>query len=397
MKSIILLAPDSPAGIPPAAAPSPAPSPAAAPSSAPAPAPDAGGSDENMFAAMDAKFKAVESNLAPKSDAPKKTDGGEGKPSPAAAPPSLKPVSPEPQKTPKELRAELERVRGEAKAASESKTMLEAKIAEYEAKGKDITALTARLEARDKEFEKLQGELRALKQEGSEDFKKQYDVPFNRAARYAERIVNGMTKIDGTKANFTEDFVPLYRMPFNQASEKSVELFGEHGSHLVMDQIADLQRLDFVKQEAFEEEKKGWATKQAEEDGKRVQMQEQSKELFARINTDLQNSVEAYRDPPDDKESAELRQEGYKIVDAPTKTAKETLLKFSHCRHRVAAFGPNQLKIIRQSARIAELEKQLADMKPKQPGGGGVHLTGGEEKGEPESWEEGARKSVESA
>ena len=47
------------------------------------------------------------------------------------------------------------------------------------------------------------------------------------AARFAERMVGGMTKIDGTQAAFDKDFVPLYRLPYNAAYSQAREVFGD--------------------------------------------------------------------------------------------------------------------------------------------------------------------------
>ncbi len=387
IRPLILRSPDAPASAAPPPTPAPAPAPTPAPS--PAPAPSGGDATENPFAELDAKFKAAgEPGAQPAPVAPKPAEA-----KPAETPPP-KPPAADVQRTPKELRAELDRVRGEAKTASEAKAALETKIKEYDAKGKDTEALMARLAARDKEFDALQGELRALKQEASPEFKKQYDEPFNRAARFAERMVGGMTKIDGTQAAFDKDFVPLYRLPYNAAYSQAREVFGDEAAPAVMEQVRELQRLDFQRQEAFEEEKKGWEGKQREADGLKVQQTQEAKDVYNRVNTDLQNSVAEYRDPPEDKEASELRQQGYAIVDATPKDGRQAILKFAHMRQRVAAFGPNQLQIKRLTAKLASLEKQLADTKPRPPAPGGTRPTGGEKPGEQKDWEAGLREAV---
>jgi hypothetical protein len=284
---------------------------------------------------------------------------------------------------------------------------LEAKIADFEKKGKDTEALLARLDAREKEFEKLQGELRALKQEASPEFKAKYDVPFERAARFAKRTVEGMMKTDGTKADFDKDFVPLYRLPFNQALEKAQELFGEAAAPAIMQRVSELQQLDFQRQEAFEEEKKGWAEKTKQEEAAAVEnrlkkekaeaeKRSQFKTLHDKVSTELQQSVEGYRDPVEDKEAEGLRKQGYEIFDAPVKDQGQYILKAAHIRHRVAAYGPNQLQIQRLKTELAAVKTELAGYKPTRPGEarkpGGPDATAPEE-----SWESGALKAVKAA
>jgi uncharacterized small protein (DUF1192 family) len=363
------------------------------------------GSPENAFAEVDKVFTAAGMpDPAKKGDAAPKPEGGKEPPA-APAPPSPKagekPPEPTPakpagevQRTPKELRAELERTKGELKTIADAKTALEAKISQYESKGKDTDALRARLDARDKEFEKLQGELRALKQEASPEFKEKYDKPFERAARFAENMLKGITKVDATAADFDKDFVPLYRMPYNAAYGRARELFGEEAAPAVMEQVRELQKLDFARREAFEEEKKGWAEKQKEEEGRIVQQREQFADAWKRVNEDLQNTVAEYKDPADDKELSALRQQGIQIFDAPTKTPRELLWKNAHIRQRTAAYGPNQLTIKRQQATIATLREEIERLKGGQPNPDPKRVAGGAAPPAEKTWEQQMREEM---
>ena len=375
-RRLIQLAPDAPAK---AAGAPPPPPPIPAPAAVPAPAAPSGG--DNAFAEIDAAFtKAGDveppAGTPPKEPTPPKPEpaAAPAKPAAAAAPPSPKPPEPKPgdvQRTPKELRAELERTKAEFETHKATTAQLEAKIKDYEAKGKDTDALRALVESRDKELETIRGEIRALKQEASPEFKAKYDVPFNLAAKYAENVMKGIVKTDGAPADFDRDFVPLYRMPFNAALQRAEELFGDKLALAVMQQVQKLQELDFERREAFEEEKRGWADKQKQEDGLRVQQREQIKELTAKVRQELADSVPAYKDPVDDTaesaESAALRKKGYEIFDTEPKSLNEALLKDEHARHRVAAFGPNQLTIKRQSETIAQLRAEIENLKGRQP------------------------------
>ena len=219
-RRLIQLAPDAPAKA--AGAPPP---PTPAPAAVPAPAAPSGG--DNAFAEIDAAFTKAGDVEPPAGTPPKEPTtpkpepaAAPAKPAAAAAPPSPKPPEPKPgdvQRTPKELRAELERTKAEFETHKATTAQLEAKIKDYEAKGKDTDALRALVESRDKELETIRGEIRALKQEASPEFKAKYDVPFNLAAKYAENVMKGIVKTDGAPADFDRDFVPLYRMPFNAA------------------------------------------------------------------------------------------------------------------------------------------------------------------------------------
>lgn len=402
-RRLILLAPEAPAkaaGAPPVAVAAPAP---AAPSPAPAAAPtakpdDIAGSPDNPFddATLDAKFSAAGTDIADP-----KAAGGDGKPTAAANPTSPKPAEKpaavaaptEPNRTPKELRAEKDRLQGELATEKAAKTALEAKIAAFEKAGKDTEALKARLEQRDAEFEKLQGELRMLKQEASPEFKAKFDKPFDQAARYAENLLKGITKEDGASADFDKDFVPLYRMPYNAAFEKAKELFGESAS-VVMAQVGELQRLDFVRREAMDEEKKGWAEKSKAEEGLKVQQREQFNDALKRVNSDLENSVPHYQVPVDDNELGDARKKGLDIYDAEPKTPREAIWKGAHVRYRAAMFGPNQLMISRLKAQLAAKDAEIATLKPGQPNPD-PKTPATKDAGAPEkTWEQGAREAM---
>lgn len=355
--------------------------------------------DDAKFDDIDKAFEKA-GTLPPKpaegAKPPPKPEGGAGKPPAATPPPSPKPGDPppEPNRTPKELRAEKDRLAEELKVEKQAKADLEAKIAEYERKGKDTEGLQALLDQRQKDLDKLNGELRALKQEASPEFKEKYDKPFDRAAKYAESVIKGMTKVDGTPANFDTDFVPLYRMPYNAAYARAREVFGDDMAPAVMQRVAELQKLDFERREAFEEEKKGWAEKQKVEEGKLVVEREKLQKAWVATNKELVETVPAYQLPVDDKELNDLRVEGEKIVDAQPKSVEQSVRKNAHIRIRAALFGPNQLQIKRLTAKVAELEAELAKHKPRQPNPDPTR-TGTEAPPDPAlSWEQQARKEL---
>ncbi len=295
------------------------------------------------------------------------------KPEPAKAPVAAKPGEKEPAKPdggPKALREELERVRGENATFKKTSDELAAKIKDYEARGKDAEALKARLEQRDKEFNEMQGELRALKREASPEFKKQYDEPFNRAANQAERLMKRITKVDGEPATFDE-FAAVYqtsKVNYGRAHAAARELFGDDQAPAVMEQVRALEVLETARNEAFEQEKKGWEEREKQEKGRQVQVREQEAAQWKQINEDLQNSNEDYRDPVDDTELAGARAKGIELFDTRPESRQQHLLKSAHIRHRLGAYEAQKLQIARQTAKIAELEAAIEESKPRQPG-----------------------------
>ena len=381
MPAEVLEAPKTAA--PPAAAPTPSPAPSPSPGAgvpppaAPANAPAAGG-DDNPYGEVDAAFTKAGIAEAPKAaDKPPKADKAPG--------------------VPKELRAELDRVKGELKAKSESYASLEAKIADYERRGKDTSVLSEQLETERKEKEELRAELRRAKKEVDPEFVKKYEAPFNRLADRARSVVEQIqvedTEAGTVKAATWADFTKVYGLNEFIATKEAKRLFGEDGAGIAMGYYRQLHELEDSKRTALEEVKAKWKEEETAEESKRIQTQQQINEAWTKANADLQEKVEDYHDSPEDKELADARQKALTIFDSQPKTLKDRIIKDAHNRQRVAAFPVLKMKIDRANKEIAELKAELDGIKEKPPGKttrpGGTAGTAPEE-----SYEEYIRKSV---
>ena len=371
----LLYPPDAPAGAAPP--PSPPAAPPAAPPPGPAPAPP---SEPDPFAEVDALFKAAETPPAPPS-APPKGEPPKGTPpaKPAAAPPTAPPKAP-PTPAPKELRAELDRIKGELKTKTDSYAALEAKIADYERRGIDATALTERLATIEKQMEAKDAEIRALKHEASPEFKDKYDVPFNRLAARAQSVVEKIRAVseDGETRNATwADFGKLYSLDEYTATREARTLFGDEGAGIAMRYYNELHRLDDDRAQALLAEREHWKERETAEQAKRVTTQQQIDQLWQRTNQDLSERVEDYRDPADDKELADARAKAYAVYDAQPKTLRERIVKDAHVRQRVAAFVPLKIRLARLAKERDDLQAELDGLKetgspghkPARPGG----------------------------
>lgn len=378
--------------------------PAATPSPAPAPTPSSPAPPSDPWVAMDAKIESrtkpadatppAEPDATP-DDAPEDTPPA-ATPDPAKADddkslldslddlkdePKPEEKKPEPKKedvkpadklerqAPKELREALKKANTEVKAKADQVATLESKIKEYESRGQDTTALTERLAQREKELDTIRGELSLLKFEASDDWKKQYETPFNMAANMAQQDVTQLVVTDAEgnqrQANW-DDFVGLYNMPKGKAYERATEMFGP-AAQLVTQHLTELKRLDFMGQQAKEQERKGWADRVKSEQARAVQEREAVMAMWARVNDDLGKRVKDYADTPDDTESADLRKEGYALFDAEPKTLQDRVVRDAHVRHRVAAFSVLKLQNARLSEKVATLEKELAAFKDSKP------------------------------
>jgi len=376
----------------PAATTPPAPAPVAAPAAAPAASPP----DDNPYSEVDAAFtKAGIADAPPKpKDAPPAKDAPPTKG--GAAAPAAKPAAAAPS-VPKELRAELDRVKGELKAKSEAQAALEAKIKDYEARGKDTTVLTERLTKMEQDMEALRAENRALKQESSPEFKKKYDEPFNRLADRAKSVIEQIQVEDpdtGTARQATwAEFTKLYNQGEFIATKEAKRLFGEDGAAVAMRYYTELHRLDDDRRIALEEERAQYKEKQTAEEATRVKSQEEINAFWTKANAELQEKVEDYHDSPDDKELVEARNKALAIFDAQPKTLKERIIKDAHNRQRVAAFPVLKMKLARALKELADLKAEVEGLKEKPPGR--AARPGGTTGAKPEeSFEDYIRKSV---
>jgi hypothetical protein len=374
--------------------------PAPAPAAAPAATPTAPPSDDNPYSEVDAAF--TKAGIAEGTPKPKDTPPDKGAPSPkpdktAAPPPKVPTAQDKAPGVPKELRAELDRVKGELKTKSESYTALEAKIKDFEARGKDTTVLTERLTKMEQDMESLRAENRALKQESSPEFKKKYDEPFNRLADRAKNVIEQIQIEDpetGTvKAATWDDFTKLYNQGEFIATKEAKRLFGEDGATVAMRYYTELHRLDDDRKIALQEEKAQWKEKQTAEEANRVKSQEEINAFWTKANAELSEKVEDYHDSPDDKELVEARNKALAIFDAQPKTLKERIIKDAHNRQRVAAFPVLKMRLARALKELADLKTENEGLKEKPPGK--ATRPGGTGGAKPEeSFEDYVRKTV---
>lgn len=367
-------------------APSPTATPTPSPSPSPAPAPSGGGSDfdsklESLIGSDAPDPKAAAAPVA-KPAAPEPPKAGDKKPdakaAPAAPKPGDKPAEPKPavppkESGPKELREEKDRWKTRASELETKMADYEAKIKAGEALGKDMEAMKAKLEQREKEFEAVQGRLRAKEFEASPEFKKQYGDPLEHALSDARETISTMVKTDNAQADFERDVLPIFhasKKNYGQAYAAARELFGDDQAPAIMQHVTELRRLESAHNRALTAEQANWKERIKQEEGNRVIERQRDNETFWKIAEDLKNSNEDYRDPVDDAELATERNKGFDLFAARyhAKDKNERLLLDNHIRHQLGAYHALKLQNARHTAKIAELEAAIEESKPRQPG-----------------------------
>lgn len=393
---------------PPAAPAAPAPAPAApsAPAPAPAPAPPAPGGEPNPFADIDAAFIKAEGALPTQPLETKPPKEGTKEPKGGTKPPESGTKDPKTgqfvkgtaRPEPALLRQELEKNKAELTTWQTRAQELERKISEFEAKGKDTEALTTRLQSLEKEIEKRDAELYAANEELRPSFKQTYEKPFDDAAEYAVDLVKQMTIMDEegnpVRQGTFEDIHALYKMGPGQAADEAVKMFGQNRATLILTQLDKMFQLNRNRLQALKVARETAAVRMKEEQGRTAQQNEEYAILYDQVGKEIEQKIEGYRDPIEDKELVEARQKGYRIFDNPTRTPREQIVKNAHIRQRTAAFVPNQITIKRLRAEVAELKAKLEGQSDPTPGqtrrGGGTT----EAAPAPEDWAEGLRKAV---
>lgn len=346
-----------------------APAPAAAPAVAPAPKPAAAPSTPTP--ASDDPFAELDSGAKPKpKTAPEPKPGDKATPDDKTARTATA--------GPKELRTELERTKTALKEAATAKASLEARILDAESKGKNTEALTKQLAERDKQIEELRGQTSANQFQTSKEYKDRFEKPFSRAAEFARMRVEKMnvTQPDGTTRKATwEDFSKLYHMD-GGAAELAQEMFGASAGS-VLSQMENLQRLDYERSQAMEDEKASWKERQERQVADSAKEREAAQTMWVKANQAIADEhpewfQEEVGDTADPEANALLKK-GYELVDnimqnRNTQTLQQRVFNDARLRHRAAAFTRLAYRLNKSSDKIAELEATIAEMKNSDPG-----------------------------
>jgi hypothetical protein len=299
-------------------------------------------------------------------------------------------------KEPKELRAELDRVNGEHKSLSQKLVAAEAKLAEAERKGQDTTALTSRITTLEGEIQKRDAELRAARQEASPEWQEQFEKPWKDFAEYAKFQVEQLEvqNSDGSVRQATwDDFGALYVLPLNKAAAVARDMFGDNAS-LVMNQLNELHRLDWKKQIALKEERDQYKAKNEKDIADHATQQAQHNKLWEDVNRDLTQSVDGYRDDPEDKELVDARAQAHQIIEAPMNDFRSYIIKQAHIKQRAAAYPVLMIKFARQAAKMDALQAELDSLKNPPPPGDTRRGGGAPAPTAPDAFEDYMRKGM---
>lgn len=280
-------------------------------------------------------------------------------------------------KDPKMLREQYEKTSAELRSTREEVERLRQQTSDFEKRSKEAAAASEQLKALQKERDEYLAQLRAVRQEATPEFIEKYEKPYKTAIGHAVRMVEQLPFIeeDGQErmAKF-DDFSAIYNAPLKEQLKLAKKHFGD-GFQLVLHHLAEIRRLDDMRNDAKEEARTQAKKKEEEDLAANATRSQQAAEAWMRVNKDIgERNPEWFQAPQDDKEAQEILAKGYELVDSAFTDHRKKLswqqqvVLDAHIRNRAAAFGYAQYQLSKSKAKIAELEGVIAEMKGSAPG-----------------------------
>ena len=288
---------------------------------------------------------------------------------------------------PNHFRKSFEKTQAELKAERESKSQIQAKVSEYEAKIKAIEskpvetkADTALVEKYENELKSLQSTVRELDYSKSVEFQDKFVKPLAKTYQKALQEVQQLTATDAdqnSRAATQQDFDTLRNLPFGQRRAAARSMFGEDAD-VVLGHISRIEQMRQEGNEALEEAKSNGEIRQKEQRIAQQREQEQYQNYLKQAHSELESEFPDFFKPnAEDPDAAKALQGGYELVDtAVNKAANMTLQDRAAYnavfRARAAAFPLMEHNLKKIAAENASLVEELKKYRGSDPGAGGV-------------------------
>lgn len=319
--------------------------------------------------------KARES--APKTE-PVKTDADPAKATtPAKAAPKVDPW----EKAPTPLKNEYFKLKRESE---EKHATLEKQIKEFREKaGKETVPAvdTKAVEQYQKQIKDYQERLSAADYRQSQEFQEQFvqrwQAEYDEAIAEVKAMALTSQDADGNVKSRPATEADLQRvraLPPGEQDKAIHELFG-HYSPRVFARLMELRRIERASNEAVTKHVKNAEAKAATAKAELENTQKHYDKLLADSSDELAREWPEHFAPDEkDPEVSAALKSGYEFVDGMVKRANEMTPedRAAHnavLRARAAAFLPERLKNNRLTARVKELETELAKFRESDPGG----------------------------
>lgn len=310
--------------------------------------------------------------------------------------PTVPPLEDDPR-MPKQLRERVKEQNRLLSAAEQEKKDLQAKIQLLESKGVEDPAVTEAVKARDKRIEQLQAQIAGLEFQESEEFKKTYEKPFNKAAAAARTFMSELEVLEEDesgmastrKADWDKDFVQLYHLPAGKLVAAANQKFGAAAS-LVISRIERLKELQTNMDEARAEEESQWKERASERTTQQKMAAEKNAQLWQKVNSEIASKHEDWfaHDAKDDeaatalKKATELADHYFSNRFATLPQADQILME-AQMRQRFIALPMVMRRLKSLEDQLAKANEQLNNYKGSDPnaptrrsGGSRVHAEG---------------------
>jgi hypothetical protein len=253
---------------------------------------------------------------------------------------------------------------------------------------KTLKETLAQKEKREKE---LVDELRYYNfEKHDEGFKTQFDAPYRAAWVAAVEEISQfpvMLEGDATRPANADDLLKLVNLPPVEARELAEQMFGKYADDVLMERKRVREKFD-ARARALNDAKKGLGETQA---AKEKQKATAEKELADNITKLWESSKkftvehpqygEFFKPIEGDQDGNQRLAKGFELVERamnedpndPSLTPQqraEIIRRHSFVYHRAAAFGRSVMKIKSLTAKVAEMEKELAQYRNTEPGEG---------------------------
>ena len=239
------------------------------------------------------------------------------------------------------------------------------------------------IEARNKE---LEDEIRHVNYSKSKEFAEQYQKPYEEAWVNAISDLKELviTNDDGTsRAATAQDLIALSNMPLGQARATAKAWFGDSADD-VMAHRRTIRDLSDKQTKALEDSKTHGSEREqqrtAEMQAKQKARAEEAAKVWSQVNAEAIEKYEYLRPVEGETERNEKLEKAQKFVDetlkknpnsAKTVEERDAYLKaHAALRNRAVGFSVLKHENVSLKAKVAELEKAIAEFQASEPSGG---------------------------
>ena len=340
---------------------------------------------------------------------PPKEEPGEEPPPGAAPPPApasdkLDPKTGKPKFNPFH---ELKRIQPLLQSAEAEIQRLKTSIVPEQ----ERTALTERVTKAEARAKELEDHIRFVAYQESTEFKDTYQKPYEAAWQRATSELAEISILDPItkqpRAVTSTDILELVNMPLGTARGVANEVFGDFADD-VMAHRKEIRGLFDKQNAALDEAKKNGGLRDQQRKEQWQKQQGQVKEYVSKAWKEANDEfladpvngeyfkprtvAEGQQPTPEEKEWNEALERGFKLVDEawgsnamdPKLTPEQraaVIKKNAAVRNRAAAFGPLKRLARRLEAKVAQLEKDLAQYAGSTPAAGGSTPNGAVKQG----------------